>query len=304
MEGQHTDRTVRVSIGLPVYNGERYLREAIGSILGQTYRQFELIISDNGSTDGTESMCRAYAAADPRIRYYREEVNRGGAWNFNRVFSLARGEYFKWAAHDDICAPRFIGCCVDVLDRLPAVVLCHPRTTIIDEVGKATVQDSVSLRTDSPRAHHRFHDLIRVYHGCYQQSGLIRSEALRRTPLIANYAASDRILLARLALLGPFYEVPEHLFFSRRHDAQSLHLNRFARTTWFDPAKARRIVFPEWRLFFEHFSCSHGVALSARERTLCYLCALCWPAWNRNWLGMGIDVARATIFAAARAMSK
>src|SRR5579871_3942080 len=121
--GEAMMHEIRVSIGLPVHNGERYLREAIDSLLAQTYRDFELIISDNGSTDGTEAICRAYAAADPRIRYYREEQNRGCAWNWNRVFALARGEIFKWAAHDDVCAPRLVERCLEALDRCPEAVL-------------------------------------------------------------------------------------------------------------------------------------------------------------------------------------
>src|SRR5688572_10868700 len=101
------EKNPRVSIGLPVYNGENYLAEAIDSILAQTFEDFELIISDNASTDRTQEICEAYAAKDGRIRYYRSEVNKGSAWNFNRVFELARGEYFKWAAHDDYIAPEY-----------------------------------------------------------------------------------------------------------------------------------------------------------------------------------------------------
>jgi glycosyltransferase involved in cell wall biosynthesis/O-antigen/teichoic acid export membrane protein len=297
MESQSAQRPPRVSIGMPVHNGERYLREALDSILGQTYGQFELIISDNGSTDSTAAICHSYAAADPRIRYYRNDVNRGGAWNFNRVVSLARGEYFKWASHDDVCAPDFLQNCVDALDRLPPVVLCHPRSVIIDKDGTVVEHVGTRLRTDSPRASERFHDLIRIFHGCYQQSGLIRAESLRRTSLIGNYPASDRIFLARLALLGPFVELPDELFQSRRHDAQSLALTRFARAAWFDPAKAGQLVFPEWRLFFEHFNCARGIRLGASERALCYWHAARWPIWNHNWLAMGRDLVRAAVYA-------
>ena len=98
----------RVSIGLPVYNGENFLEFALDSILGQTFQDFELIISDNASTDATESICRRYAAKDSRIRYYRNPNNQGAAQNYNRVFALARGEYFKWAAHDDVCKPNYL----------------------------------------------------------------------------------------------------------------------------------------------------------------------------------------------------
>ena len=98
-------RKPTVSIGMPVYNGVPFLNEALDSILAQTYRDFELVISDNASTDETESICRAYAASDPRIRYYRQQENLGAMPNFNRVCELSRGQYFKWAACDDVCSP-------------------------------------------------------------------------------------------------------------------------------------------------------------------------------------------------------
>src|SRR4051794_27811047 len=78
----------RVSIGLPVYNGEKYLAAAIESALRQTFGDLELIISDNGSTDGTREICERFAAEDPRVRYHQEVQNRGAVWNFNRVVQL------------------------------------------------------------------------------------------------------------------------------------------------------------------------------------------------------------------------
>ena len=98
----------KVSIGLPVYNGDEFLEKAIESILGQSFTDFELIISDNASTDKTALICQTYAARDARIRYYRNATNIGGANNGNRTFLLAQGQYFRWAAHDDLCAPELI----------------------------------------------------------------------------------------------------------------------------------------------------------------------------------------------------
>src|SRR4051812_18779949 len=85
-----------ITIGLPCYNSEKYLTQSIESLLKQTYGNFVLIISDNASTDGTEEICRRYAAADARVRYVRNPVNIGMSGNFNRVFSLAETKYFKW----------------------------------------------------------------------------------------------------------------------------------------------------------------------------------------------------------------
>ena len=100
--------TPKVSIGMPVYNGEGYIQSAIESILQQDFTDFELIISDNGSNDKTQAICKQFAQIDSRVIYHRSDRNRGAAWNYNRLFDLSRGEYFKWQAHDDLCRPQFI----------------------------------------------------------------------------------------------------------------------------------------------------------------------------------------------------
>jgi glycosyltransferase involved in cell wall biosynthesis len=112
-----SDTNPKVTIGVPVYNGEKYLAAALDTLLAQSFEDFELIISDNASTDCTEEIARAYAARDGRVRYERSGANRGCAWNHNRVFALARGRYFRWAAHDDLCAPTLLARTVELLRR-------------------------------------------------------------------------------------------------------------------------------------------------------------------------------------------
>ncbi|MEO1346882.1 MAG: glycosyltransferase family A protein, partial [Pseudomonadota bacterium] len=112
-----SNQSPRVTIGVPVYNGDAYLAEALDSILNQTFTDFEVIISDNASTDGTEQICRDYAARDDRVRYIRQEKNLGAAPNFNLLVPIARGEYFKWAASDDLIAPEFLNYCVEALEK-------------------------------------------------------------------------------------------------------------------------------------------------------------------------------------------
>src|SRR5215470_5950299 len=146
----------RVSIGLPVYNGAHFLKEALDALLSQTFGDFELIISDNASTDGTQEICRAYASIDRRIRYYRHEQNRGAAWNHNNVFRLSTSEYFKWAAHDDVCAPQYLERCVKVLDHTHVTVLCYTQSIIIDEHGKHLRHYSARCGVRSPRPYERF----------------------------------------------------------------------------------------------------------------------------------------------------
>src|SRR5262245_52172325 len=169
----------RVSIGLPVFNGELYVEEALNSLLSQSFSDYELIISDNASTDSTPDICERYAARDPRIRFYRNDQNRGLAWNCNRVFQLSTGEYFKWAHHDDLCKPDFILRCVDVLDAKPSVVLCYSDVILIDEHGKELKHYEDSGRVISSLPHERFRNLLETVGLSNHMFGLIRSSALR-----------------------------------------------------------------------------------------------------------------------------
>jgi glycosyltransferase involved in cell wall biosynthesis len=208
----HDPSAPRVTIGLPVYNGDAFLAAAIDSLLAQTYRDFELIISDNASTDGTEAICRDRAARDPRIRYYRSAKNRGAMWNFNYVVELARGEYFKWAAHDDVHEPTYVERCVEVLDRDPGVVLACTKLVDIDENNVRKPVEVPDLAWDAARPNVRFRALANPHHRCESVFGVIRASVLRKTMLISDYAGCDRVLLSQIALAGRFHEVPRCSF--------------------------------------------------------------------------------------------
>jgi glycosyltransferase involved in cell wall biosynthesis len=275
----------RVSIGLPVYNGENYLEQALDCLLAQTFGDFELIISDNASPDKTEEICRVYTARDQRIRYYRNGTNLGAAWNYNHVFELSHGEYFKWAAHDDRCAPEFLKRCIEILDRDPSVVLCYPKAKIIDEQGRVQRNYDIKLNTDSSKPHVRFHEVICVRHGCYQVFGLIRASALKRTPLIRTFYASDRNLLAELSLIGRFYEIPEYLFFRRNHSQTSTRAFSIREVVrWYDPAATGKMRFPHWRNGLEYILSVKRVRVRPYDRFLCYLSVGSWFVRRRSWL--------------------
>ncbi len=281
----------RVSIGLPVYNGENYLREALDSILAQTFEDFELIISDNASTDRTEEICKEYAAKDRRIRYYRNEQNLGAAPNYNRVFELSRGEYFKWAAHDDVCAPEYLKRCVEVLDQDSSVVLCYTQTGKIDERGELVGTYDVLMNVDSQNPCERFHDLVLLdfKHLCMPVFGVIRASALRMSSLIAPYVGSDNNLLAELGLIGRFYKVPEYLFFRREHSQASIRkLSVYKRLVWFDSKKANLNHLSRWRRTVEYFICVTRMPLSWSERLLCYVYIGQWS--GRRWRRMARDL--------------
>ncbi len=292
-----------VSIGMPIFNAENYLRKALDGILSQTFSNFELIISDNASTDATEAICREYASQDNRIKYYRNETNLGASRNFNRVFELSQGKYFKWASHDDVCAPEYIEQCIDVLERQPYIVLCYPKANTIDEQGKITGTYTENLNIRSSKPHERLHQLLETY-GWYhatQAFGLMRTSALKMTLLIGNYPHADRVLLAELALLGEFYEVPEYLFYRRVHPQISQRANptdaSFA--VWFDPKNKGKIILPRWRRYFEYCRAVGRTRLSWYEQVRCYLeimrRLLLSPGMLRRFTGIVEDFMKATI---------
>ncbi|MHC4396290.1 MAG: glycosyltransferase family 2 protein [Planctomycetota bacterium] len=280
---------LRVSVGLAVYNGENYLEQAVDSILAQTFTDFELIISDNASTDRTQEICRNYIAKDPRVRYYRFEKNMGAARNLNRVFELSTGKYFKWAAHDDVCAPENLERCVEVLDCDASVVLCYPKTIIIHEAQGTTQEycDGFNFSSADPYERYRkYHEQVRYGHESHPVFGLIRADVLRQTCLIGGYVSSDRVLLGELVLRGKFHEVPEFLFFKRNHPQTSIKgcpTNRM-RTAWFDPTRKGKIQLTHWRMFFEYLGGIKRVPLDGRDKLLCRLQMVKWLFWYSRWL--------------------
>ena len=285
-----TTTTPRVTIGLPIYNGQNYLAETMDSLLAQTFRDFELVISDNASTDGTEAICRDYAARDPRVRYHRNEVNVGASANYNRTFELGRGQYFKWAAHDDLLAPTFLECCVAALDRDPAVVLAYTQAKAIDDKGQVVKVYPGKHHFNAPTPRERFYEFVLDPHPVVAVFGLMRREALARTRLIGQYAGSDRPLLSEMSLLGKFHEVPEHLFFYRFHEEQSWGGNKSAQAqqAWYDPRRAGKVTFPQWRLLREHVRSIERSPVGLKDRASCYLYMGYWMLKNRRRLGRNL----------------
>lgn len=262
--------TPLISIGIPVYNGERYLKDALDSLLAQTFTDFELIISDNASTDRTQDICQAYLVKDNRIRYYRNEVNRGAAWNYNQVFHLSSGAYFKWAAHDDMVAPEFLEKCIQVLDQEPEVVLVYPGSLLFEADGrqKGSYFDGLDLRDEA--AHIRFRKFLARPGLCHAVFGVLRSATLRNTALIGNFPRSDRNLLGELSLSGKICELPDKLFYRRVHSQISTEENvtEYQLAVWFDPAKRGKLVFPRWRRLLEYLQAIFRARINLLEKIL------------------------------------
>lgn len=209
-----------VSIGLPVYNGEQFLRQTLESLLKQTYKNLELIVSDNASTDSTGAICEEYAGSDQRIHYYRNAVNCGGAANMDRVFDLSSGGYFMWASDEDYWAPDYVSSCMEVFVESDKIILAGSWSTFVDaeteeiiltDKGFSTVGLSISDRFKlHKQVIHSGTYIAAMFHGIY-----------KRRPLSAvmpmwNLILSDQLLLARLCFLGEFHVVPKLLMMKRR----------------------------------------------------------------------------------------
>lgn len=262
----------KVTIGMPVYNGEAYLERSIHSILDQTFTDFELVIADDASRDGTEAICRGFAAADPRVRYNRNAKNLGGSGNYNYVFSLGRGRYFKWSAQDDLIMPTFLEQCVEVLDARPEVVLCQARTKIVDDrMRTLACEDPARLGTDHPKPARRFGGRVRASR-CVELYGLMRRDALVGTPLLGPFIGADRALLAELALRGRFAVVPEYLFLNGHHPGRGTRPNvrPSERLAWYKPSGRSRWVLPTWTLYRHYLGAIHRNDPSLGQRLLCY----------------------------------
>ena len=232
-----------ISIGLPVYNGAKFIAEAFDSLLSQTFRDFELIISDNASTDDTRAICEAYVARDGRITYTRQPRNFGATFNWNFVVHAARGGLFKWASANDWCEPTMLEDCALVLNENPGVVLCYGTTMLMDDDGRpiGTYEGDPEIMDDSPSQ--RFWRLLTELSMNNAQSGLIEVGALRSTRLERHYPAGDQILMAELALRGRYRKLPKVLLsgesvrsprpsFSRRRSSVSFMIPMRARTRW------------------------------------------------------------------------
>lgn len=261
-----------VTMALPVYNGENYLEEALDGLLDQTFTDFELIISDNASSDRTERICREYAARDARIRYLRRPVNVGVVANHNALVPVARGRYFKWVGHDDVYEPDLLARCVDVLEADPTAVLANVWDGVVDEHGSRTATPYL-LRTEDPAAHVRFRSVLRE-DGGNDFYGMFRVEVMRRMKPQGTYLHMDRVLVAEASLMGRFHEIPEVLYYRRDHPERASRAQS-ARDVLrkLDPARGNRFRHPLVRVYGEYVLGLVGAVMHAplpwRERARC-----------------------------------
>ena len=256
----------RVSVGLPVYNGDNYIEQAIESVLAQSYDDLELVVSSNASVDGTDEILARLARQDPRIRYFRQPVNVGAADNYNFVFRRSRGEYFKWLAHDDLLEPTFVERLLSALEAAPDAALAFSRLMYADEQGQPTrapggFTGDYALASSPVE---RYRGYLADFYRNHARSapfflfGLIRRSALEKTRLHQKFLNTDHCLVGEVMLQGPFVKVDEVLWYFRRHREQYSYgyLNDPLKVqTFWDPnlsraalrrAISRWICYVEW----------------------------------------------------------
>jgi glycosyltransferase involved in cell wall biosynthesis len=268
--------TPLVSIGLPVYNGENFVAEAIQCVLDQTFSDWELIVCDNSSTDRTATICCEFAAHDSRIRVYHNARNMGVAFNFNEVFRLSRGRYFKWITHDDLFAPGFIESCIQELEKDDQVVLAFPKISYVDADGRPLRRQASELSILEPTAQTRVNRLMLletqgtdIFWSLY---GLTRRDVLEQTGLMGLYSGSDQVLILEIAVRGCLKQIEQELFFRREHPlAATIRRGWTARDReqFVNADDRRKLVFPYCRMLKEHLICITNSPMPFWDRLRC-----------------------------------
>lgn len=248
-----------VSIGLPIRNGERYLDEAVRSVLAQEYGRIELVISDNASDDGTQEICRQLARSDARVRYHRQSENIGLVPNFNAVLHLAQGSYLKWMGDDDWLTPSYVARCVQALEEDPALILVTTRQAHVDLAGAVESASYDGSRMRSISAVERFTEMLRLLNESHllldPLYGMVRRARVARLPRPVMLF-EDQVFAARLALAGPFGHLDQVLSYRRSKP--------FPRAA----ATARRLGVPLWQAKVATTLQCHELLVAIREAEL------------------------------------
>jgi glycosyltransferase involved in cell wall biosynthesis len=269
---------------MPVYNAERTVSGALESLLGQTFGDFELVVSDNASTDGTPDVLARYSALDRRIRLIRQPRNIGANPNYSAVARCARGAYFKWASSNDWCAPTLLERCVAVLERNADAVLAFSRTKLFVDTPDRGEEYAEDFALPNESAAERFVALSLRLKLNNVMNGVIRASALRRTRLVEPYYGADVVLMGHLALLGKFVMVPEALYFRQmdRATATKLKSKEEVRLHHF-PVRDVRSLFQTWRRFAGWYRVvlAAPIPLAEKQRALRHVTRLFrWGRWD------------------------
>lgn len=277
----------KVVIGLPVYNGQRYLPDAIDSHLSQSFGDFELVISDNGSTDATSEICAAYARQDERVKYLRSKENRGILWNHRRVLEEISGpdQYFRWAGADDIMEPGLLQSMVDVLDGRAEVVAVMPNTKNIDDAGEIIGSMARVLDMQSPDVFQRAHDLLMARYQHVIAYGLLRASTLQLMRTGPNYPGWDEIFAWELVLRGELVQ-PDGPALLRRFHAGSISRVKTVKELrkWVEPNAKGGMNFPQWKWAYERARVLMACPVGRRDRIRIAGFLARYTVWQRDKL--------------------
>jgi glycosyltransferase involved in cell wall biosynthesis len=269
-------------IGLPVYNGQRYLSAAVESHLSQSFADFDLIISDNGSTDATPDICRGYASLDERVKYLRSDENRGILWNHRRVLDSieSQSQYFRWAGADDIIEPGLLQAMVEVLDARPEVEGVMPNTKNIDDEGEIIGSMGRVLDLQFTDVVRRAHDILVANYQHVVAYGLLRASTLRLMRTAPDYIGWDPIFIWELALRGQIVHLTGPALLRRFHAGSISRVKTVKEMRkWVEPNSKAGMNFPHWTWAYE------------RARVL-----IATPLPMRTRLRIGIFLARCTMW--------
>jgi glycosyltransferase involved in cell wall biosynthesis len=259
----------KVLVGLPVYNGQKYLGAAIESHLAQSFGDFNLVISDNGSTDATPEICARYASQDQRITYLRSPQNRGILWNHRRVLELIESprQYFRWAGADDIMELGLLQAMVEVLDIRPEVQAVVPNTKNIDEQGNIIASMPITLDLQSPDVFERAHTVLVAEFQHVVAYGLLRASTLRLMRTGPNYIGWDPVFIWELALRGQVVQPPGPALLRRFH-AGSISRVKTAKEMrkWVEPNAQSGMNFPHWTWAYERLRVLMACPIPTRDR--------------------------------------
>jgi glycosyltransferase involved in cell wall biosynthesis len=269
----------RISFAIPVRNGERFLGRAIESALAQDFDDFEIVVCDNASTDGTGELVRRYCERDRRVRYILNEENIGQIENFNRVYEQSRGEFIRWMGADDQLESDYARKCVAALDARPDAVGVTTQWRYMDDMGVVDFLDVPGPRVDASSAEARLRLTLRMlqsqellFDPIYS---LIRRNALERTGLLPINRWTDRLLAVELCLLGSFCHLDDCL--STRRNSREPRKVRLAR--WHTSyAKGHREH--RWMLYAAYAGYVRRGSLGGMQKLSCWTTILAY--WLRD----------------------
>jgi glycosyltransferase involved in cell wall biosynthesis len=276
----------RISVGMPVYNRDKYVGAAIEAHLNQSCADFELVITDNASTDRSEEICRSYAARDSRVKYYRNPQNLGAAGNYRRCFELSTGEYFRWTPSDDSVSPNLHERAMEVLDQDPSVMVAYGRTKLIDAEGNILRDFDENLHLMDERPSERWKGVLRNIRLGNLHYGLTRADKFRKTGLLRNYNGGDFPLIAEMSLYGKFYEIPDAFFYRRMHEeASSAMKNDKDLMAFYDPKKEQDFFAREWVHLGANWWSVTRSPIEISEKMRIYWFLMRWAVSDRQALG-------------------